>query len=82
MALKLAKNGNDVILTYNSKRSQATDAAEQIEALGQRAFVFPLDTRDSSQFDDFIGKVMDGLVHAGRAPKIDFDKQCRYGTLC
>ena len=72
MALNLAKNGKDVILTYHSNQAQALDVASQIEALGQRAFVFQLDTRDSSQFDGFISEVMDGLVRAGRAAKIDF----------
>ncbi|KGE13028.1 SDR family NAD(P)-dependent oxidoreductase [Sphingobacterium deserti] len=72
MALNLAKNGNDVILTYLSNEKQALEAAAQIEKLGQRAYVFQLDTRDSGKFDGFIKQLMDGLEAEGREPKIDF----------
>ena len=39
-ALKLAKNGNDVIITYRSKKEEAEEVVKEIEAQGLKATCF------------------------------------------
>lgn len=72
MAINLAKKGNDIILTYHSDAEKAKETANEIEGLGQRAFVFQLDTRQVSLFDKFITDVLDQLQKEGLDGKIDF----------
>lgn len=72
MALNLAKKGNDIVLTYLQDEAKAQATAKEIEALGQRAFVFQLDTRQVKGFDTFVGKVLDELEKAGLERKVDF----------
>ncbi|MFD2966058.1 SDR family NAD(P)-dependent oxidoreductase [Sphingobacterium bambusae] len=72
MALNLAKEGKDVVFTYHSDEQKALATAKEIEELGQRAYVFQLDTRDVKQFDGFIAQLMQRLQEDGREQKIDF----------
>lgn len=57
MALALAQKGIDVILTYNSKQSEADDVVAQIRAIGQKAAALPLNVADSKTFDGFFQNV-------------------------
>ena len=50
MALKLAQQGIDVILTYRSQQAEAAAVVADIEALGRRAVALPLNTADLSTF--------------------------------
>jgi len=54
MALSLAKKGVDIILTYNSNKTEADAVAAEIQKLGQRAAVLQLNTAIVSPFDHFI----------------------------
>ncbi|WPQ65970.1 SDR family oxidoreductase [Chitinophaga sancti] len=54
MALSLAKKGVDIILTYNSNKTEADAVAAEIQKLGQRAAVLQLNTAIVSSFDHFI----------------------------
>ncbi|MCP9749888.1 SDR family NAD(P)-dependent oxidoreductase [Ferruginibacter sp. HRS2-29] len=54
MAINLAKNGLDVILTYNSKKDEADAVVQSITALGRKAAALQLNVSDSSNFDAFI----------------------------
>ncbi|GHE32981.1 SDR family NAD(P)-dependent oxidoreductase [Sphingobacterium griseoflavum] len=72
MAIHLAKEGHDVILTYNSDQQNALATAEEVENLGQRAYIFQLDSRHVKGFDKFIAAVMKALEKDGRTQKIDF----------
>lgn len=54
MALSLAKKGVDIILTYNSNKTEADTVATEIQKLGQRAAVLQLNTATVSAFDNFI----------------------------
>jgi len=53
MALAVAAQGTDVILTYVSKRAEAEAVAKEIEAMGRKAEALPLDVSDSSGFAAF-----------------------------
>ncbi|RFM36936.1 SDR family NAD(P)-dependent oxidoreductase [Chitinophaga silvisoli] len=54
MALSLAKKGVDVILTYNSNKTEADAVAAEIREAGQRAAVLQLNTGIVGSFDTFV----------------------------
>lgn len=53
MALKLAANGNDMIIVYRSNAREASEVVAGIEALGRKAIAMQLDTSDVKSFDAF-----------------------------
>ncbi|WP_138469023.1 SDR family NAD(P)-dependent oxidoreductase [Poseidonocella sp. HB161398] len=68
MALHLAREGADVVLTYQSRADAAAETVAEIEALGGRAAALPLDTREISGFDGFaaaLGAQLSGWGAAG-----------------
>lgn len=71
-ALKLAKKGTDVILTYRSKKEEANEVVRQIEALGRKAVALQLDVSDSKSFDGFISEVKAALQKTWNTDKFDF----------
>ncbi|SFW79898.1 SDR family NAD(P)-dependent oxidoreductase [Chitinophaga sancti] len=54
MALSLAKKGIDIILTYNSNKTEADAVAAEIQKAGQRAAVLQLNTATASSFNNFV----------------------------
>jgi NAD(P)-dependent dehydrogenase (short-subunit alcohol dehydrogenase family) len=60
-ALQLARDGVDIILTYNSHREEADDVVKSITALGRMAVALRLDVGDVASFDGFVGAVADAL---------------------
>src|SRR5581483_1681454 len=71
MALKLAENGSDVILTYRSNRAEADAVVAAIRALGRRALAFPLDVGDVRSFDAFAQTLRDALAEHWRRERFD-----------
>ena len=57
MAINLAKNGNDVVLTYHSNKDEADKVVAEIKDLGQNAVAFQLDAGNIKSFDKFIQEV-------------------------
>jgi NAD(P)-dependent dehydrogenase (short-subunit alcohol dehydrogenase family) len=72
MALALAKNGNDVILTYNSKKAEAEEVVSAIEALGQSAVALQFDAGNVKSFDGFIAQVKQALTEKWGRGNFDF----------
>src|ERR1700733_1987286 len=72
MAIALAKKGIDIILTYNSNKEEAGNVVAAIQALGQKAFAFQLDTSNIKLFDDFIKQVTEHLQQETGSPNFDF----------
>ena len=66
MALAIAHQGHDVILTYRSQQAEAAAVVAEIEALGQRAAALPLDVGQSDTFDAFVDAVRAQLTTWGR----------------
>ena len=85
-AANLAKRSVDVIFTYHSNKPEAESLIREIEAMGQKAAAFRLDTGDLRAFDGFVADVhktleswgrdrFDYLVNnAGNSQHINFDK--------
>jgi NAD(P)-dependent dehydrogenase (short-subunit alcohol dehydrogenase family) len=71
-ALALAKKGNDVILTYHSKKAEADEVVAQIEKLGQKAFALQLDVSNSKSFAGFANQVKSGLKQKWNSERFDF----------
>lgn len=72
MALKLAQQGIDVILTYRSQQAEAAAVVAEIEALGRRAVALPLDAADLSTFEAFFAQVTTTLSSTFGTDRFDF----------
>src|SRR5215469_16296089 len=71
MALHIARNGNDVLFTYHSNKTEADKVVAEIEALGRKAVALQFDVANTASFDDFAKRVADALkISLGRS---DFD---------
>jgi NAD(P)-dependent dehydrogenase (short-subunit alcohol dehydrogenase family) len=66
MALAVARQGHDVLITYRSQQAEAAAVVAEIEALGQRAAALPLDVGQSAGFDAFADAVQARLAAWGR----------------
>jgi len=53
MALHLAAQGVDVVVTYRSQQDEANDVVKQIEQTGAQAAALPLDVSQASSFTHF-----------------------------
>lgn len=71
MAIRLAEQGADILVTYNSNKTQADDTVKEIEALGQKAVAFQLNVGDASTFDTFFGEIKDVLQQHWNTSKFD-----------
>lgn len=53
MALALANNGTDVILTYHSRSDAANEVIAEVSSRGQKAVALKLDVTEIGSFDNF-----------------------------
>ncbi len=72
MALHLARQGVDVILTYRSEQAQAEQVVTEIAALGRQAVALPLDVMDSSSFGAFAEQVQSLLRSRWQRERFDY----------
>ncbi|MDD0810509.1 SDR family oxidoreductase [Curvibacter sp. RS43] len=75
MALALARQGTDVVLTYRQQQAEAQAVVAEIEALGGRALAMPLDVGMaqgmSAYFADFAGRLREALAQHWGARHLD-----------
>ncbi|MDE1985599.1 MAG: SDR family oxidoreductase [Alphaproteobacteria bacterium] len=71
MALHLAAQGRDVILTYHSKKAEADAVVAEIEKNGRKAVALQLDVADHTTFTAFAEKVKTALK--AKWDRNDFD---------
>jgi NAD(P)-dependent dehydrogenase (short-subunit alcohol dehydrogenase family) len=72
MSLHIAAKGNDVVLTYNSRKTDAEDVVKQIEQTGRKAAALALDISDSKSFDGFVEKLKEVLQAKWKRDDFDF----------
>jgi NAD(P)-dependent dehydrogenase (short-subunit alcohol dehydrogenase family) len=72
MALSLAQKGIDVILTYNSKKTEADEVVRQIESGGRKACALQLDVSNSKSFAAFVQQVKNVLKDKWHDESFDF----------
>ncbi|MBC8083334.1 MAG: SDR family oxidoreductase [Hymenobacter sp.] len=72
MALKLAQQGIDVLLTYHTQQAEAAAVVADIEALGRRAVALPLNAANLSTFAAFFAQVATVLTDTFGTDRFDF----------
>jgi len=72
MALALAKNVIDIIITYRNQKDEALQVVSEIEEAGRRAAALQLDTADIAGFPRFIAEVKSTLKNIFNTEAIDF----------
>jgi NAD(P)-dependent dehydrogenase (short-subunit alcohol dehydrogenase family) len=72
MALKLAEQGHDVILTYRANAAEAQAVVAQVAKAGRRAVALALDVGDSRGFGDFAAQVKRALSQHWQRERFDF----------
>ena len=72
MALNLAKQGNDVVITYHFNKEKADEVTAEIESIGQKAIAIQLDTSKVADFDVFIDTFKEALKSISGESKFDF----------
>lgn len=60
-ALSIARQGGDVVITYNSNAERAHAVVADVEALGRKAVAFQLDSGDVSAFPAFVDQLRGAL---------------------
>lgn len=65
MALALARDGHDIVLTYREASAAAEQVVAQVQALGRRALALPLEMADANGFAAFVGRLRQGLAAWG-----------------
>lgn len=72
MALTLARNGADVIVTYRQRREEGESVVAEVEKLGRKAVPLRLDVADLASFDAFADSLGDTLASTWQRPNFDF----------
>jgi NAD(P)-dependent dehydrogenase (short-subunit alcohol dehydrogenase family) len=72
MALSLAKKGNDVIITYNSKKDEALAVVAEIVQMGRKAAALQLSAGEVKTFDDFFLQIKTLLKETFGTERFDF----------
>lgn len=72
MALHLADQGRDIIVTYYSNKLEADSVVKTIEAKGRKAIALQLDVRNSESFTDFSDKVKQQLQTHWQRDQFDY----------
>ena len=72
MAISLAQNGVDIILTYQTKQTEAESVVADIKSLGQKATALQLDVAESSSFNAFAEKIKSVLSAEFGEEKFDY----------
>jgi NAD(P)-dependent dehydrogenase (short-subunit alcohol dehydrogenase family) len=72
ISLALARNGADVILTYRQQKEEGDAVAAEVEQLGRKAALLPLDVADLRQFNEFLSKVRQTVESKWHRNTFDF----------
>lgn len=72
MALSLANKGIDVIITYNTNKSEAENVVSSIKKMGRKAHALQFDANNIKGLDAFLKVVTDTLKSQWNTDKLDF----------
>lgn len=72
MAIRLAEQGNDIIVTYNTQKDAAAEVVKTIENLGQKAVALQLDTNNIAGISDFVFELSKVLEETWNTKNFDF----------
>lgn len=71
MAIELAKNAYNIVITYKSSKEEAYNVIKEIKTLGQNAIALQLDTSKSETLDHFVDELKKQLESTWQTTKID-----------
>lgn len=71
-ALRLAQQGHDIIVTYNTKKDEAQQVVSEAEALGRKAAAIQLNIEDVDSLDTFVTELTAVLTQHWATGKFDF----------
>ena len=72
MVINLAKNGNNIIFTYNNNKDEADKVLAEVLLIGQKAIAYQLDMGSTKNFDSFIAQVSEHLQKHEGSPNFDY----------
>jgi NAD(P)-dependent dehydrogenase (short-subunit alcohol dehydrogenase family) len=72
IALRLARSGADVVVTYRQGQAEGAAVVAEIEALGRKAVALQLDTSKVATIPAFAGALAEALVSTWQRHKFDF----------
>lgn len=72
MAMNLAQQGRDIVITYVKNEKEAAQVVQQIEKLGRKALALQLDVSQSAGFDDFKERLEKSLKNKWNRNQIHF----------
>lgn len=72
MALNLAKNGIDLIITYNSRKDEALNVVDDVQKFGRKAIAIQLNAGTIASLPHFISDVKATLNNTFNAATLDF----------
>jgi len=72
MAKRLAEQGHDIIITYQSRQEEAEKFVEEAGSLGRNAAALRLDVSDVSSLDVFIEQLKEVLKEKWNTDRLDF----------
>ena len=72
MCQHIAARGNDVVLTYNSRKADAEEVVRQIEKTGRKAAALALDASNTKSFDGFVNSLKEVLQTKWQRDDFDF----------
>jgi NAD(P)-dependent dehydrogenase (short-subunit alcohol dehydrogenase family) len=70
-ALALARKGNDVVVTYQSREAQAQEVVAEIGELGRQAVALQLDAGNVAAFPDFVLRLRAALAQTWQRDSFD-----------
>ncbi len=70
--LKLAAEGTDIILTWNSSQQEAQEVVREIERKGRKAAALQLNVGDTASFARFAQQVKETLTHVWQRDTFDY----------
>lgn len=70
--LKLAAEGTDIILTWNSSQQEAQEVVREIEGKGRKAAALQLNVGDTARFARFAQQVKETLTHVWQRDTFDY----------
>jgi NAD(P)-dependent dehydrogenase (short-subunit alcohol dehydrogenase family) len=71
IALKLAEQGTDIILTYKDNERAAQEVVRLVEQKGRHVSALQLDAADSAAFPEFVGRVRESLRRTWQRDRFD-----------
>ena len=71
-ALRIAKNGTDLVITYHQNKEMADEVVTGIQKLGRKATAIQLDASNTKEFPAFVEKLTAYLNTEYQSPNFDY----------